>query len=189
MKPSVLILIMLLAPTSAMAVAPTFDYDYLDLGRVSLSPDNGQSSKGPYTDLSYSIFDSVQARASYTRLDYDSTPGGPTAKDYTLGLTGESAVSEGTDVYTDLLYLNERTTTNGVSTTDDGYRLVIGLRHRAFQRLEVDGYLAHNFLDSGSNEVGVGFLFEATSWLSFGASYAHDSLYTNTTTLRVRLYF
>ena len=28
---------MLLAPTSAMAVAPTFDYDYLDLGRVSLS--------------------------------------------------------------------------------------------------------------------------------------------------------
>lgn len=172
-----------------MADAPNFDYDYLDLGHVNLAPDSGQSGKGPYADLSYSIFDSVQARVSYAHLDYDSTPNSSTAKDYTLGLTGESAVSETTDVYTDLLYLNQRTTVKGLSTTDDGYRLAIGLRHRALQRLEVDGYVAHNFLDSGSNEVGVGLLFNATSWLSFGASYAHDSHYTNTTTLRVRLYF
>lgn len=189
MKPSILMLIAMLAPATAMATAPNFDYDYLDLGHVSLSPDNGQSGKGPYADLSYSIFDSVQARASYTRLNYDSTAGSPTAKDYTLGVTGESPVTATTDIYTDVLYINQRVTTKGVSATNDGYRLAIGLRHRAMQRLELDAYLAHNFLDSGSNELGAGFLVDATPWLSLGASFAHDSLYSNTTTLRVRLYF
>ena len=188
MKSPALLLFALLAPTAALADAPNFSYDYLDISHVDVSPDNGQSGKGPYGDLSYSIFDTVQARASYTRLDYSGS-GSPTAKDYTLGFTGESRVSDSTDVYTDILYLNDRLTTAGAVNTQTGYRLAIGLRHRAMQRLEVDGYLAHNYLDTGSNEVGLGLLVDATSWLSFGLSYAHDSVYTNTTTLRVRLYF
>ena len=189
LKTPALILLALCVSAPAMATAPNFAYDYLDIGHVSQSPDNGQGSKGLYADFSYSIFDSVQARASYTKLDYDSTAGSPTAKDYTLGLTGESPVSDSTDVYTDVLYMNDRITANGVSTTQDGYRLAVGLRHRALQRLELDGYLAHNFLNAPTNEVGVGLLFNATAWLSFGLGYAHDTLYTNTTTLRVRLYF
>ena len=189
MKPSALFLIALCVSAPAMATAPNFNYDYLDLGRTSLSPDGGQDGKGPFADLSYSIFDSVQARVSYTRLGYSSTAGSPTAKDYTLGVTGESPVSDTTDVYTDVLYINDRITNQGVSTTRDGYRLAIGLRHRALQRLELDGYLAHNFLDTPVNEAGVGLLFDATPWLSLGVSFAHDSAYTNTTTLRLRLYF
>jgi hypothetical protein len=188
-KTPALLLIALFVSAPAMANAPNFSYDYLDIGHVSQSPDNGQSSKGPYADFSYSIFDSVQARASYTKLDYDSTAGSPTAKDYTLGVTGESQVSDSSDVYTDVLYMNDRITTNGVSTTQDGYRLAIGLRHRAMQWLELDGYLAHNFLNTPTNEVGAGLLFNATSWLSLGLGYAHDSSYDNTTTLRLRFYF
>ena len=189
MKTPALLLLATFVSTPAMATAPNFNYDYLDIGHISQSPDSGQSSKGPCADFSYSIFDSVQARASYTKLDYDSTAGSPTAKDYTLGLTGESPVSDNTDVYTDVLYMNDRITASGVSTTQDGYRLAVGLRHRAMQRLELDGYLAHNFLNTPTNEVGVGLLFDATSWLSFGLAYAHDNVYTSTTTLRVRLYF
>jgi len=188
-KPSPLLLIALCVSAPAMATAPNFSYDYLDIGHVSQSPDSGQDSKGPYADLSYSVFDTVQARASYARLDYNSTPGSPTAKDYTLGLTGESPVSDATDVYTDVLYINDRITNQGVSTTQNGYRLAIGVRHRAVQRLELDGYLAHNFLNTPVNEAGVGLLFDITSWLSLGVSFAHDSAFSNTTTLRLRLYF
>lgn len=190
MKTSALLLIALSVSAPAMAEAPNFSYDYLDIGHVSQSPDSGQDSKGPYADISYSVFDSVQVRASYARLDYDATAAGsPTAKDYTLGFTGESPVSDRTDVYTDILYMNDRSTTQGVSTTQDGYRLAIGLRHRAMQRLELDGHLAHNFLNTPSNEAGVGLLFDATSWLALGVSFAHDNQYVNTTTLRLRLYF
>jgi hypothetical protein len=188
-KTPALLLLAVFVSAPAMANAPNFDYDYLDIGHISQSPDNGQGSKGPYADLSYSIFDTVQTRASYTHLDYDSTAGSLTAKDYTLGVTGESPVSDSTDAYTDILYTNDRITTKGVSTTQDGYRLAIGLRHRAIQWLELDGYLAHNFLNTPSNEAGVGLLFNATSWLSLGLAYAHDSNYNNTTTLRVRFYF
>lgn len=186
MKPSVLLLLALLAPTAALADAPNFKYDHLDLGHVDFKPDGGQSGTGAYADLSYSLVDDVQIRASYTHLSY---PGNQSAKDYTVGFTGESPVNDSTDVYTDILYLNDRITTAGVGSTATGARLAVGVRRRLVQHLEVDADLAHSTLGSSSNEVGVGLLFDATSWLSFGLSYAHDSLYDNTTTLRVRLYF
>lgn len=186
MKASALLFFALLAPTAALADAPNFKYDYLDLGHASYKPDGGQSGTGAYADLSYSIFDGVQIRAGYTHLSY---PGNQSAKDYTVGFTGESPLNATTDVYTDILYLNDRVTTTGVASTQTGGRLAVGLRHRLVERLELDTVLAHSTLGSSSNEVGVGLLVDATSWLSFGVSYAHDSLYDNTTTLRVRLYF
>lgn len=189
MKPPALLLIALLAPLPALADAPNFNYDYLDLGHVNLSPNGGQSGKGPYADLSYSVFDGIQARASYTHLDYSTAPFGTAAKDYTLGITGETNVADGTDVYTDILYVNDRVTSQGTSATENGYRLAVGMRHRMARRLELDAYLAHSYLNTPDNEVGVGLMFDTTSWLSFGLSYAHDSQYDNTTTLRVRLYF
>ena len=189
MKSPTLLLIALLAPLPALADAPNFRYDYLDLGHVNLSPDNGQSGKGPYVDLSYSIFDGIQARVSYAHLDYSTTPLGTAAKDYTVGITSETNAGAGTDVYTDLLYVNDRVASQGTSTTQNGYRLAVGMRHRMAKRLELDAYLAHNYLNTPDNEAGVGLLLDATSWLSFGLSYAHDSQYDNTTTVRVRLYF
>lgn len=186
MKPSALLLLALLAPTAALADAPNFKYDYLDLGHVDFKPDGGQSGTGAYADLSYSLIDDVQIRAGYTHLSY---PGNQSAKDYTIGFTGESPLNDTTDVYTDILYLNDRITTAGVGSTQTGGRLAVGVRHRALQRLEVDADIAHSTLGSSSNEVSVGLLVDATSWLSFGLSYTHDSLYNNTTTLRARLYF
>ncbi len=186
MKSPALLLLALLAPATALADAPNFDYDYLDLGHVNYKPDSSASGSGPYADLSYSIFDEVQLRASYTRLSY---PAGQSGKDYTVGFTGESRVTDTTDIYTDILYLSDRVTTAGISSTETGARLAVGVRRRAMQRLELDAYLAHDALNSSSNEVGVGLLVDATTWLSFGLSYAHDSLYDNTTTLKARFYF
>ena len=186
---SVLLMIALLAPLSALADTPNFNYDYLDVGHLGVSPQSGQSGKGAYADLSYSIFDELQLRASYQHLDYSTTPFGTTGKDYTLGITSESRVSDGTDVYTDVLYVNQRTASTGIVTTENGYRLAVGMRHQLVQQLELDGYLAHNYLNAPTNEIGASLLFNATSWLSLGAGYAHDSLYNNTTTLKLRLYF
>ena len=186
MKSPALLLLALLAPATAFADAPNFKYDYLDIGHVDFKPDGGQSGTGAYADLSYSLVDDVQIRAGYTHLSY---PGNQSAKDYTVGFTGESPLNDGTDVYTDILYVNDRITTAGVGSTQTGGRLAVGLRHRAAPRVEVDADIAHSTLGSSSNEVGVGLLVDATSWLSFGLSYAHDSLYNNTTALRARLYF
>jgi len=180
------LLIMLLIP--AAALADDFKYDYVDLGHARLAPQGGQNGTGSYADLSYTVFDQIQVRASYTHLSYPATPSNITAKDYTAGVTGESVITSTTDVYTDLLYLND-STYQGSGSTDNGYRLAIGLRHRAFEHLELDGYLAHNYLTLSSNEAGVAALFDITPWLSLGAAYAHDSLHTNTTTLKLRLYF
>ena len=189
MKASALLLAALLAPATAFAVAPNFQYDYLDLGHVRLSPQNGQDGSGPFADLAYSILDTVQFRAGYQRLDYGSLPGAPSYKDYDFGFTGESALSDSTDIYTDLLYLNHPSGIVGTSaTTDDGYRLAIGLRHRAWSRLEFDAWLAHDYLNVPANEVGLGVLVDATSWLALGASYAHANNQYNTLTLRLRLY-
>lgn len=185
-----MLLAVLLAPTTAFAVAPNFQYDYLDLGHVRLSPQGGQDGSGPFADLSYSILDAVQFRAGYQRLAYGNLPGAPSYKDYDFGFTGESALSDSTDIYTDLLYLNHPSGIIGTSAaTDDGYRVAIGLRHRAWSRLELDTWLAHDYLNVSTNEVGVGVLVDATSWLALGASYAHANNQYNTLTLRVRLYF
>ncbi len=182
----VLLLTALLAPAAALADTPNFKYDWLEVTHQSVAPQYGQSQSGPSGDLSYTFLSDVQVRAGYGRLDIG---GGLSQKDYTFGFTGEDGLNGNTDIYTDLLYLNHRVDTGGTVTTDDGYRLAIGLRHRPWSIVEVDGWLAHNYLTQGSNELGVGLTVDATSWLGVGFSYAHDSNYANTTTVFVRWYF
>ena len=203
MKPSVLMFAVLLAPAPAFAAAPNFQYDYLDLGHARVQPQGSSTGSGPFADLSCSIIDTVQIRGSYSTLSY---PLGVKYNDYSLGLTGEDRITDSTDVYTDLLYINDRYDHLGTYVSDNGYRLAIGLRHHPWNwdRLEFDGYLAHNFigatigrgagsqsfyLPQSSNEVGVGAMFDATSWLSLGLVVARDSTQTEITTLKLRLYF
>jgi len=176
LRTTALLLCALLAPLPALADTPNFKYDWVELGHLS----------GPYANVSYTFLSGVQLHAGYGSLDLGA---GLTRKDYEVGFTGEDGIGESTDVFTDLLYLNHRTDTGTGVTTDDGYRLAVGLRHRAWKLLEVDGWLAHNYLAQGSNELGLGALVDATSWLAVGFSYAHDSNQANTTLLRVRLYF
>jgi len=180
------LLLALLVPAAVWA--DDFKYDYVDLGHASLAPQGGQDGSGAFVDVSYTVFYQLQLRAGYSHLDYSTTPSDITAKDYTFGITGESVLTADTDVYTDLLYLSDSSHQTS-SSTDDGYRLAIGLRHWALPHLELDGYLAHNYLTLSSNEAGVAALYDLTPWLSLGAVFAHDSLHTNTTSLELRAYF
>lgn len=189
MKPSTLVLLVALAPAAALADNPNMKYDYLEAGRLNVSPQTDQNGTGPYVDLSYSIFDGVQITGSYARLSYDSSPGKPTAKDYSFGFSGESPLDEDTDVYTDVLYLNDQTDTGGVHATDNGYRLEIGVRRALKPWVELDGFLAHDYVNTPDNEVGLGVMFNPLPWCAVGVSYAHNNAYINTTTLRLRLYF
>lgn len=192
MKLSVWVLALGLLPAAAQASG--FDYDYLDLGhehvKVQTNP-NGLSGdgSGSFADFSYTVFDGIQFRGRYDSLKF-SSPADYSAKDYNVGVTGESQVNDNTDVYTDILYLNNHySSSRPVPLTDNGYRLAVGLRHKAWDRLELDGYLAHNYLTLAGNEIGAGFMFNATSWLAMGGNYSHDSNYNNITSLRLRLYF
>ena len=194
---------LLLAPLPAFADTHVFDYDYLDLGHARYQPVGGQAGSGTYADLSYSFLDDVQLRAGYTSL---SLPLGVSYKDYSVGIAGETAINAQTDAYTDLLYVNDRFDHLGHYVTDDGYRLAVGVRHHPYQLqwMELDGWLAHNWLSAGyspsagkqqaflppsSSEIGAGVLFQPMRWLSFGLSYAHAFNGGNTTNLKLRFYF
>lgn len=199
----VLLSCLLLAPLTAFADTHVFDYDYLDVGHARYQPDGGQSGNGTYADLSYSFLDDVQLRAGYGSLSF---PLAVSYKDYSIGVAGESAINAQTDVYTDLLYLNDRYDHLGHYVTDDGYRLSVGVRHHPYQIqwMELDGWVAHNwlsanpspaagtqtaFLPASSSEIGAGVLFQPLHWLSFGLGYAHAFNSGNTTSLRLRFYF
>jgi hypothetical protein len=177
---------LLLAPLSALADTPVFKYDYLDLGHVSINQQSGGDGSSMFADVSYSLMDAVQGLAGYQKPTY---PGDVSSKDYYLGFAAEDGIDYRTDVYTDVLYLNHRDQTGNTISTENGYRLEVGLRRRAWERIELDGWLAHNYVNNPSNEVGIGLLVDATSWLSAGLSYSHDSQFTNITSVRLRFYF
>jgi len=202
-RSTVLLLGALSAPFTALADAPNFQYQYLEVGHQHIGLDHGPSGTGPYVDLAYTVVDSVQLRASYASISY---PMGVSYKDYSVGFTGEDPISDSSDVFTDVLYVNDRYDYLGKYVSDDGYRLAIGIRQRPWklQNLELEGWLARNFLGTtqasgsgsqqaylpqASNEIGVGALYDATGWLALGLRFSHDSQYTNTTSLRIRLYF
>lgn len=200
---SIALLCLLLAPFPAFADTHVFDYDYLDVGHARYQPDGGASGSGAYGDLSYSFLDDVQLRASYGALNF---PFAVSYKDYSVGITGESAINAETDLYTDLFYINDRYDHLGHYVTDDGYRLAVGIRHHPYKLewIELDGWLAHDwlsatsdlehdpqqaFLPASSSEIGAGVMFQPIQWLSFGLGYAHAFNSGNTTSLSVRFYF
>ena len=175
-----------LAPLSAFASTPNFKYDYLDVGHLTLMPQTDGNGSTPFADVSYTFLDAMQFTAAYDRPSYGS---GTQDKIYSLGVSAEEGLDDRTDVYTDILYLNRRYQTPKATGTEDGYRLEVGVRRRAWERIEVDGYLAHNYVTQASNEAGVGLLVDATAWLAFGVGYSHDTQYINTTRFKVRFYF
>lgn len=200
---TIALLACLLAPLPAFADTHVFDYDYLEAGHARYQADGGPSGSGTYADLSYSFLDDVQLRASYGSLSF---PQAVSYKDYTVGISGESAINAQTDIYTDLLYLNDRYSRLRRNVTDDGYRVEVGIRHHPYRLdwMEVDGWLAHDwlsavtdlehdpqqaFLPPSSSEIGASVLFQPIHWLSFGLGYAHAFNAGNTTTLKLRFYF
>lgn len=188
MNPRLLFLLLLVCPLGAAAA--NFSYDYLQLDYFHLTPQNLPASKGPGVDLSYSVLNEFQLLGSYARLRQPAVAGGNVlADDYAIGIRSESAFGGATDFYTDILYLNHHSSYQGASSTDSGYRLLLGVRHRAAARVELEASLAHDYLNQSSNELTVGVRFAAVRWLALGASYTHDSQQNNTAALQLRFYF
>ena len=189
MKLSGLVLCLtMLLPVAAWA--GNFKYDYAEINYQHISPRTGDSSKGPAIDLSYTVPElGIQLLGSYGKLDTSTTAGGVNEHDYQIGIRGENAFGDNTDFYTDILYLNQRSTLGANTNTDNGYRLELGLRHRVNNRIEVDASLARDYLTNSRNQAAVGMIFNATDHLAVGLSYARDNLHDNTTMLRLRGYF
>ncbi|MGH8371616.1 MAG: hypothetical protein ACRETO_02635 [Gammaproteobacteria bacterium] len=186
--PALLSVCLLLIP--AIAWAGNFNYDYAELDYQHTDPQVGEATKGPALQFSYTILDKdVQLLVGYARLDTPATPADINNHNYWIGLRGENAFGDSTDFYTDILYLNDRATSQAPASTANGYRLLLGMRHEFTSRLEFNGSLAHDYLDQSNNEVAIGLVFNVTHYLAAGLSYAHDSLRNNTVTLRVRAYY
>ncbi|MGB9430300.1 MAG: hypothetical protein WCC11_10595 [Gammaproteobacteria bacterium] len=174
----------LLCPVLALAADP-FNYNYLELGYQNQSPQNGSTIKGPDLALSYTVYSQLQVVGGYAHLTQPLVTG----NNYYFGIRGENTFGTATDFYTDILYLNQHISSQGAGSTDNGYRLALGLRHLFSRWVEFDGSVGHNWLNQSSNDATVGLLFNATSWLAAGVSYSHSSATNNTTSLRVRFYY
>lgn len=176
----------LLCPLTVLA-ADAFSYNYAELDYQHQTATGSQTLKGPNLDFSWTVFDQLQIVGGYGRLAASSPDISSNA--YTVGIRGDASFSDQTDFTTDILYLNHRNSVNGISSTDNGFRLALGFRHLLTTRVELDGSIGHNWLNQSSNDASLGLLFNATSRLAAGLSYGHNGVTGNTTSLRVRFYF
>lgn len=173
-------------PLTALA-AGSFNYNYAELGYQRQATPGGPTLNGPALDFSWTAYNELQIIGSYDRLTLSSPD--ISSSDYSVGIRGDSSFSEQTDFTTDILYLDNRATLSGSTSTDNGYRLAFGFRHLFSPRVELDGGLGHNWLTQSSNDVNLGLLFNATAWLAAGLSYSHNGVTGNTASARLRLYF
>lgn len=176
----------LLAPITAVA-AGSFNYNYAELGYQRQAAPGGSSLTGPDLNFSWTVYQQLQIVGGYAHLAASAPD--ISNNDYSAGIRGDTSFSDQTDFTTDILYLNNRTTTAGSSGTDNGVRLALGFRHLFNPLVELDGSLGHDWLDLASNDIGLGLLFNATSRWAAGLSYRHSSTRGNTASLRVRIYF
>lgn len=184
--PALLCCCVLLSPLPALA-AGSFNYNYAELGYQRQAAPASPTLDGPTLDFSWTIYNELQVTGSYDRLMVSSPD--MSNSDYSIGIRGDSSFSEQTDFTTDILYLSNRATVSGSSSTDTGYRLAFGFRHLFSQWVELDGGIGHNWLNQSSNDVSVGLLFNATSRLAAGLGYSHNGATGNTVSARLRLYF
>lgn len=184
------VLIAGLALAPAAVAAANFDYQYAELGYQRTATHIGDGARGPVVQFAYSFSGmDLQLLAGVARLDTPASPADINNHNYWVGFRGEDSFGNDTDFYTDLLYLNNRTTIQSNSSTDNGYQLTLGVRHRLAARVEFDASASHYYLSQGINEASVGLVFNATRHFALGISYAHNSLLDNTTTLRFRVYY
>lgn len=176
----------LLCPLTALG-AGSFNYNYAELGYQRQAATGGPTLNGPALDFSWTVYNELQLTGSYDRLTVSSPD--ISNSNYSIGIRGDSSFSAQTDFTTDILYVNNRATISGSNSTDTGYRLAFGFRHLFNQRVELDGGIGHNWLNQSSNDVSVGLLFNATSWLAAGLGYSHNGVTGNTATARLRFYF
>jgi hypothetical protein len=176
--------------TPVAVSAANFHYQYAELSYQRTTAHVGNGAKGPAIQFAYSFSGmDLQLLAGVARLDTPASPADINGHNYWVGFRGEDSFGDNTDFYTDILYLNNRTTIQSSSNTDNGYQLTLGVRHRMAQRLEFDASASHYYLAQGINEAAVGLVFNATGHLALGISYAHNSLLDNTATLRFRVYY
>ena len=176
----------LMCPVTAMADS-SFRYNYAELGYQHQTVPANTTLKGPALDFSWTVYNQLQIIGGYNRF----TASAPDISndDYSVGIRGDSSFSEQTDFTTDILYLHNRESVLGSTSTDNGYRLALGFRHLFNQWVELDGSLGHNWLNQSSNDANLGLLFNATSRLAAGISYGHNNVTGNTAGASVRLYF
>lgn len=174
----------------AVVRADNFNYDYLELNYLHDAHDSGESSKGPQALISWTVPElDVQVLAGYAHLNTPASPANINSKNSLFGIRAENDFSDATSFYTDILYINDESNPFGLTVSNTGFRLRLGMRHRLLPRLELDASLAHDYLSGSSNQAALGLLFNVTSYLAVGASYAHDSLKNNTASLRLRVYY
>ncbi|MGA9855291.1 MAG: hypothetical protein WBR29_08465 [Gammaproteobacteria bacterium] len=178
----------LLCPMVALAADP-FNYDYAEINYQHNSPDSGSTANGPGLAVAYTIWSEIQLVGGYARLDASAPVSDITYDNSYAGIRGESNFNASTDFYTDILYLNNHTSYQNISSNDDGYRLALGMRHLFSRWIELDISAGHNSLNQSSNDGTIGLLVNATSWLAVGVSYSHNSATNNTSSLRLRTYF
>lgn len=160
---------LLLAPGLAAAASP--NYDLLEaLGYQTTN--GGGTARGLQFNGSYLLGDGWFAEASASRLHNGDVPGGLDADRDFAGL-GYRVHFQPTDVFLSVDWLHLDSHTSGVSTSQDGYRWVWGLRSNVTEQLELNFGIEKSSV--GETDVGlrIGQSFAFSKTLSLRAQYVH----------------
>lgn len=175
----------------APALADGHSYNFVQAAYESVDIDIGGGLSVDGNGLgvagSFEINDDIFVFASYAKADFDF---GIDFTTFEAGLGWHTGLTEQTDFYATLAYVNGEVDGGGLGSYDDnGYAASIGLRHDLSEAIELFGSISYvDFGNGDSTGIGGGFLYNFTDTLSAGLEISADDDVT-TYGAAVRLYF
>lgn len=180
-------------PLAANAAEPSYDYLGLGYSKASLSDNSG--GNGYQLDGSYGFADNWFVAADYNHNSFNGgfLTGGFFTQAYTLTVGGHLPITDSADFVGRFSYANDHwkqgPSTNlfpgfvvATSDTKSGYDLGFGIRAMVLDQLELNafvdedsaGLVSHDH-DHSETIGSVGAMYNFTSELGLGVSYAHST--------------
>lgn len=137
--------------------AEEISYNHLDVGYVRVDVDDfSEDADGFLLGGSFELGENAFLFGGYRDLSADVGGFDIDISDYEFGVGYAWPVGRASSLYGKLSYVSAEADSFGISVDDDGYGLGIGLRTRATDNVELEGYVDYVDLDDLGDETSFG---------------------------------
>lgn len=162
-----------LVTLAPMTLANDFSYTHVDASYSMLETEVGNfdvDADGLGLGISVAISDMVYIVGGYSTLEYDDSDVEQDA--LTAGIGAHTPVTENTDLYGEVVYLNAEIESRFISDDDSGYGLAVGLRHSLNSMFELEGRINYvDIFDDSNTGITVGGRAYLAPAVSIGLAY------------------